>query len=188
MKSIRELKTATLKWKRLEEGRMNYELSDIDGSIATLRYDDPRALGESGMVAETSEGVYSLSSQSGLFRSRREIRRLDASLKRIGELSAGSRRNTWSISIDGAEDLILRRLKGGRDLGLFRGDEALVIIRPEGAVALHGGTVEIQNPARFEHWLSLAILICWYSVLMEYLTAQGILLGGVAGAAGAASV
>ncbi|MCJ7464710.1 MAG: hypothetical protein MUO81_08220, partial [Thermoplasmata archaeon] len=74
---------------------MNYELSDIGGSIATLRYDDPRALGESGMVAETSEGVYSLSSQSGLFRSRREMRRLDASLKKIGELSAGSRRNTW---------------------------------------------------------------------------------------------
>ncbi len=179
MKPIRELRTTILKWRELEEGRMNYELSGTEGSIATLRYDDPRALGESGMVAETSDGIYSLSSQSWLFRSRREMRRLDTSLKKIGEMRAGSRRSTWEVRIEGAEDLILRRLKEGRNLGLFRGDEKLVIFRPEGAISLRGGTVEIQVPARFEHWLLQAILICWYSVLMEYLTAQGILLGGL---------
>lgn len=184
MKAIRDYRPNRMIWTRIDVDRPNYVLTCSDGkdTLATLRYDDPRAVGESGMIAQTSEGVYSLSSQGWMLRTQIELRRLDSSFTKIGELISGDAKGTWKIRIEDGETQNLRREAGGTycmSAGTSRPHWA---IRPTSGnplamgSPLQGGSIEGSGGSlRFDDNLLLSIVICWYFIWRNSVEAPAVI-------------
>jgi hypothetical protein len=184
VKAIRDYRSNRMIWTRIDVDRPNYVLTSSDGkdTLATLRYDDPRAVGESGMIAQISEAVYSLSSQGWMLRTQIELRRLDSSFTKIGELISGDAKGTWKIRIEDGETQTLRREASGTYCLSAGASKPHWVIRPTSGnppamgSPLQGGSIEVSGGSlRFDDNLLLSIVICWYFIWRDSVEAPAVI-------------
>jgi hypothetical protein len=178
LKSVRH--GDVLRWEATPDNPNNFILRLGEDVLATLKWNDSRALGVNGAIAESDSGTYSVSTDS-IPRSSAVIRDLK-SLKELGRLELGLRK-THRLHTAYGKLFTLGSVPSSKyKIGLYDSDRRLIYsLKSSEWWDLGGSEMRIESQQKLSTDFDLWLIMGGYFVMLKHFTAQGMIEGAMAG-------